>query len=374
MRITLRILFFTIISVITGSCFLQKKAMPETLSVTLLQESGGLKEGSIVYALPMSILTVRIEMEKQTDLPGPYSKYAGELLGLDDVITEKSVKWRITGVSVSSHEEADPSEFYVIETQGLLRANALSLRKEGLILDLNPASLDSRNIQPVIREPDTEEFRSYDLGSDEYYITLTDTAYRRLTMDSQFVRVPYIVEKKRKLNEEELAERAARRLMDIREGKILILTGEANVFPQNDAAINEMNRLEKDYLELFTGKNIKERRFFTCQFIPRTENSGKTNPLIRFSELNGPTGISTGEGEEVSIVITPEKKTKDLVVIEQNLPVTEENTTVEKLFYRIPDIANVKVVKENETLYTSRMLIYQLGQVVQLPGNYLIGQ
>ena len=66
----------------------------------------------------------------------------------------------------------------------------------------------------------------------------SDTAYKRISIDSSFVRVPYVVEKKKRLTIDQLAERAAKRLMEMREGKHLILTGEANVFPQSDAAIN----------------------------------------------------------------------------------------------------------------------------------------
>ena len=35
--------------------------------------------------------------------------------------------------------------------------------------------------------------------------------------------------------------------MELRDGKHMILTGETNLFPQDEAAINEMNRLEKEY-------------------------------------------------------------------------------------------------------------------------------
>lgn len=373
MKVFQKIFFFILITGIAGSCALTKKTTAPQLTVRHLNESEGLTEGSVVYSLPMSVITIRIETEKESALPGPYSGYAGELLGLEDVITKKSEKWRISGVSIVSHEEADPSEFYVIETAGMLRTNELALRREGLILDLNPGSVSEKTILSSPGAEYNDQFRSYDLGSDEYYITITDTAYRRLTMDSQFVRVPYIVEKKRKLSEAELAERAARRLMDIREGKILILTGEANVFPQNEAAIEEMNRMEKDYLELFTGKRVREKRTFTYQFIPGPEHSGKRTPLIKFSDSAGPADPSSEEGQTVYIEIIPERKTKDLVVVSRQTSLTEPDP-VEKLFYRIPDIAMVKIVTEDLTLATSRKMIYQLGQIIQLPGNFVVGK
>ena len=84
--------------------------------------------------------------------------------------------------------------------------------------------------------------------------------YKIVNVDTAFIRIPYLVEKKQKLTVDQLAEKAAIRLMELRDGKHLILTGETNVFPQNEAAINEINRLEKDYTELFTGKTLKDKR------------------------------------------------------------------------------------------------------------------
>ncbi len=39
----------------------------------------------------------------------------------------------------------------------------------------------------------------FDLGSDEYFQLQRDTAYKRMNVDSSFVRIPYIVEKKKKI-------------------------------------------------------------------------------------------------------------------------------------------------------------------------------
>ena len=86
--------------------------------------------------------------------------------------------------------------------------------------------------------------------------------------------------------------------MDLRDGKQSILTGEANVFPQTKAAINEINRMEKEYTELFTGKTWKERRYFNYQVIPQKEMIGKKVVLCGFSSSVGPV-ISAGKGEAI---------------------------------------------------------------------------
>ncbi len=131
---------FTAIMISTSSCFLTKGKVNPSTTVTHLTDTLALRDGSLVYALPRTVFTIRIEFERTIEIPGPYARYAGELLGLDDVILSEGENWSVKSVSLSSHEEADPSEFYVIESNTLMKSNVLALKKEGLILDLNPES------------------------------------------------------------------------------------------------------------------------------------------------------------------------------------------------------------------------------------------
>jgi hypothetical protein len=362
-----------IIVIATISCFPEKKLVAKKPVIAPLSDTSGLREGSLVYALPMTIFTIKVEVEKTIDLPGPYAKYADDLLGLKGVIMNKSEHWSIKGISVSSHQEADPSEFYIIETNGSLYSNVLVLKQEGLILDLNPELNIPGESYLKSREINLNRFRSWDLGSDEYYQVQTDTAFRRVRVDSSFIRIPYIVEKKKKLTDDQLAEKAAKRLMELRDGKILILTGEANVFPQDAAAINEINRMEKEYTELFTGKSITGSGSFSYQFIPQKDLAGKPFTLFRFSEVSGPLAVSASTGTPVIIKLVPEQKTKDLTIITRVQPDPAAPKS-DKFFYRIPDIANLKLMMGDEILYNSRKMVYQLGEVMQLPANYVIGK
>lgn len=274
MKTTIRLSIFLYIIIITSSCFPAKK-LPENTIVLPLSDTVTLRDAGIIYALPRTVFTFIVEMERTIEKPGPYSQYASDMLGLNNVIKAESEAWEITGINLKSSEEADPSEFYVIASTNLFQTNIFALKKEGLILDLNPSNYHTDIEKNGYNETDYNEFHEFDLGSDEYYQVQRDTAYKRTSIDSTFIRIPYIVEKKRKLTVDQLADKAAKRLMEIREGKHLILTGEANVYPQNDAPINEINRIEKEYTELFTGKTLKEKRMFTFQVIPDKKMVGK---------------------------------------------------------------------------------------------------
>jgi hypothetical protein len=165
---------------------------------------------------------------------------------------------------------------------------------------------------------------------------------------------------------DQLAEKAAKRLMELRDGKHLILTGEATVFPQSSAAIDEINKMEKSYTELFTGKTIKESFTFTYEVIPQKSMLGKPEVIFQFSDKTGPS--KTG-GKPVTMEFTPEKKTNGLAVAGKG-----KDTKYDKIFYRAPDVVGIKVLYGSEKLLEARKLIYQFGEVVQLPANYIIGK
>jgi hypothetical protein len=161
--------------------------------------------------------------------------------------------------------------------------------------------------------------------------------------------------------------------MEMRDGKHLILTGEANVFPQSDAAIIEMNRLEKQYMELFTGKTIRQRVTYTYNIIPNRDGENKQLVLFQFSEVTGPSNATAKGGKAVTIDIVPEQKTKDLAIIKKQ-KADSDAPLYDKLYYRVPDMVNLKVSNGAEVFLNTRKLVFQFGEVVQLPANYIIGK
>lgn len=355
------------------SCAAGKKYSDPDYMVTPLAQTGGVPEGSLVYGLPLTVLDLTVVAERTIEKPGPYARYAEDMLGLRDIVKAENESWTIKGITINSHQELDPSEFYIIETGSLFRTNVLSLKESGLILDLNPELYNSVKALFPGNGADLMQQKVLDLGADEYFQEKRDTAYRIVNVDTAFIKIPYLVEKKQKLTIDQLADRAARRLLEMRDGKHMILTGEANVFPQNDAAINEMNRLEKEYTELFAGKTWTEKRTFNYQLIPRKENSGKQVMIFKFSATGGPVMASEKEGTPVMIEFMPEMKTKDLTVITKKHS-GSSSTKNDKLFYRVPDVVNVRISAGNEILNTSRQLIYQFGNVIPLPSNFIIGK
>jgi hypothetical protein len=78
-------------------------------------------------------------------------------------------------------------------------------------------------------------------------------------------------------------------------------------------------------------------------------------------------------GKPVVITFTPEARTKDLTVVTGISP-AQQTVSYDKLYYRIPDVVNIKITSGDEVLFEVRKLVYQFGELVQLPANYIIGK
>lgn len=367
-------LLLVILFFLLAGCSSVKNKTSSDIVVLPLGNEVRVTDGSLVYALPMTLLEFEITAEKNVSLPGPYAAWAGEMIGLDNVITARNESWVLKSVKMRSVEESDPSQYYVIEGTTLMQTNMLALRRSGLVLDINPSSERYAAYQRPAEGPESSDPIFPDRGATEYISTNTDTAYRLVKADTIFIRIPYLVQKKRGMPEEERAREAAEKLLDLREGRHMILTGETNIFPQNDAALKEIERLEREYTALFAGKSWRATRQFKVWVVPDRQMAGGKSTIFTFSRSGGINSQKAADAVPVEMEITPSGKTRDLNLVTRPPASTKVPSTPDKLYYRIPDVAEIVISMDNEILSTSRLLIYQYGTLVTLPSNFIIGR
>lgn len=368
----MRTLISLVTAIIVVSSCTTVKEVPGLVNTRILPMGDTVKlhEGAIVYSLPLTAFDFTVVAEKRILKAGPYFNYANQFLGLKDVITQDQVVWDLKEVRIKPVAEVDPEQYYIIESDGLMQSNALALKSSGLILDISSSLFNGRNYTSDLNAgQDRLVFR--DMGSDEYYDIEQDTTYKLVELDTAFVRIPYVLERRRQLSLEEQAENTARILLELREGRHMILTGEANVFPQDPAAVDELNRLEDEYISLFTGKSHSEIQTFRFFLIPEKEMIGRPTIIFRFSPEAGVVDSQDLSGRPVVVEMMTAGKVDKINMIRSDLSQGEK---FDKLFYRIPEVVNVRVTDGRRTLGSSRQLVYQFGPVVTLPANYIIGR
>jgi len=373
MRIRTALLILNI-ALLTAGCSVFGGKTTGDIVVLPLGNEVSVTEGSAVYALPLTVFEFEIIAEKRTEVPGPYALYAEEMTGLVNVITVENESWSLSDVRLNTIEELDPSQFYVIEGTTLMQTNMLALRKYGLVLDINPEVYDRATYKDLQDAAGYNGLLFPDRGVYEYGITRTDTAYRLVRADTAFIRVPYLVQKKKGMTVAEEAREAADRLLELREGRHMILTGETNIFPQDGAAIDEINRLEREYTALFAGKTWTETRHFRVWITPDLSMAGRKTTIFTFSESLGVNTSAGGAGDPVQMEIIPSGKTRDLKLVMRPASTKKELSSSDRLYYRVPDVAEITLTLGDERLCTARKLIYQFGNTVTLPSNFIIGK
>ena len=66
----------------------------------------------VVYSLPQTGVRVKVFATRTDFIPGPYARFADQLLGITDAGTEAGSEWVITDVSFETFSEPDPMQVF----------------------------------------------------------------------------------------------------------------------------------------------------------------------------------------------------------------------------------------------------------------------
>lgn len=262
------------------------------------------EDGRIVVADPRTTLAVDLTVQKEVVICGPYARYAQKYLGVRAPLADKTV-YAIEGASVALC--GDPMAF--------LTAGEVAPSE-------SETSSHSRAEQEFARlQPDK-----------------TSTATLPL---------------------EDAAREAANTLFSLRRHRLELITGEAgeNVFGAGlRAALDEIDRLEQSYLELFLGKRVLSTR--TVRFVVFPEESKKQYLLCRFSPEGGILPETDLSGDLVMLRIEPSGN------MTTPYEATKRETNYET--YRLADPSECIVLYGGSVLAKAVLPIYEFGRTVRI--------
>ena len=206
-----------------------------------------------------------------------------------------------------------------------------------------------------------------DLGVYNNFEERTETMYKTLVTDTSYEQVPVqrtVVEQKSPSTK---AREAADFLLEIRLRRFEMLTGEYEVYPDGEAmeaALKKLDQMEASYLSLFTGKTLTNLKKKTWFVVPEAGGESSRHTLSMFSEQLGFIPAELLEGLPLEILITPQGTTEKL---ESHFERSGANQTRNRLYYRMPDVAELKVMYGTEVLSEQRISIYQAGALLSTP-------
>jgi len=352
------------------------KSTSET-RVTKIENINTISESGIIYSLPRTNLKFTVEASRTDIIPGPYSEYAEKYMGLENVPEEKKSTWEIANINISTFNDVDPEQYYILEPSGKMNFDFNKLIESGHVLPVNK-SLENNFINAFYGVKNSEnEIVFTDLSVTKYFGKEKVTYYKQIKRDSLFAKVPVTKTQSVYKSFEDKAEEAANFIFMIREKRFELLTGMADFYPEGkslEVAVNELNRLENEYLELFIGKRFTSNYSACFDFIPTEKELSQPYILFRFSKEKGVLSANDLRGHPIIVELEKKEQTKNLSYLIADQINREGTDYKDKLYYRIPDLAQVKIYDGNTLLATRKVNIEQYGIVVPFPAKFLMNE
>ena len=315
----------------------------------------------ITYSLPRTGIRVYVKARSEIFKPGPYAGYAEQLLGLKDVKTRPEKKWILTEVKIEAFSEPDPEQVYKAMGEPALMLN---LTADGRIAGINlQEEMEYTTVvktNKVLQSPDIEDGFSFDNFTDTPFYIPGDSSN-----NFRLIRV----------EPEQKAAEAAKRVLDLRVHRYDMAAGMMDTpHPDGEAykiSLEELVRMEKNYLSLFAGRKTYKEDVFCFDYIPKSSN-GNGEVIFRVSDDNGVVPATDLSGRPVMIEFEIEK---NLVEKYSEMSTSENPSAGESgVFYRMPAMATVKILDNLNIVSTARIPVAQFGVVAPLPEEFLQGE
>ncbi len=332
----------------------------------------------LAYFLPKNAFHVKVYIVREQQFKGPFSEYASEYLGItDNIIKYNDVNYAIADAEINLHTYPDPAEQYFIHIDQKPTVN-INLTSEGILagLNVNKAGKIS-NSNTIDYVPPESDFVFTDLSVKPIVDITEEVSYEYKKIDSALVRVPVEKEVTEVKTFQEMAWAAAKFIATLRESRFLLLAGmsETDQIPENiEGRTEELNMLEEQYLELFTGHVMRDTLTYNFVYEPEpgmVEDTKET--VFYFSKSNGikqkTAGMENdklyGLGAPVYIRLTPEvmPEAQDKASLEQVEP--------KGIVYRIAARIHADLQINEKKLAGGSYPVAQWGSYAFLPAELL---
>lgn len=313
--------------------FVALSVVMATLSASSVVAQTAAYKGSQAYFTPQTAIKVTVVVEKEVIEKGPYAKYSQQYLGVVAPLSDKN-SFRLVSATMSGYNETDPSSIAVL-------GNSVPL---DVVADCSATG----GVRSQYKEgyPKTSSSLFTDLSIDPIvYSSASSVQSDRTSIREKSV--------------EQMAMDAANTIFTLRKRRFDLVTGELgeNVFGAGmKDAIEEMARIEQEYVSLFVGKRSVEVKSYELYLVPEV---GKSDYVVcRFSPTQGVVSNDDSAAEALSLKIVPDGKVRQPAA-------SDKKATTSGVYYRVADIATCNLVFGGEIIEAKRIPVYQYGAMLE---------
>ena len=312
----------------------------------------------VVYSLPQTGIRVHVKATRERFVHGPFSMYAQKMLGIENVSQADGDRWNMDEMRMEVFSEPDPEQVHKALGKA---AQMVSLTESGILAGINSdMNVDKAVLQTssfLINNLDKQS-KFTDLSIWSYYSPADST--RKFKMVSK--------------NQEQKAAEAAETIFNLRNSRFALLTNaDDEPLPDGksfEVMTQELGKMEENYLALFIGKSDTQSYEFSFDFVPG-QKTVKGEVFFRFSEERGVLPKTDLSGRPIVIDLVK----ADGLASKQSTLSTSENPFAGKsgLYYRMPGMAEIRIMDGSLQLATSRAAIAQFGATAPIPEDILDG-
>lgn len=325
-------IFFLLIVSISISVYSQT-------NVVHISPQAVLPQNRVTYFLPKTELVVTVRVRKSIQRAGRFANYAKRLLELDNTITSDKTSFVIDAIELIPNPVPDSTRQYAIEISPKSVAYKITTDIQGVILGVNMPSA----LQQAVRDTEYIIAKSIDTAIIFDYSVLNEDVLGATT-------------------EEKMAEMAAKQLLDIRESRMELLTGDTERGYDGASLQKILDRLEtteRKLTELFVGKTLNISEDCVLRVAPTTTVEDKV--LFRFSSAVGVLDADDYAGSPIYISVIP--------VATKLLDTDTGKTKRFGIFYNNIAKADVKISDIDKQWIDRVVVMPQFGQTAFLPAK-----
>lgn len=338
------------------------------------------KKQGFFYHLPRTVLSIDITVSKTDMIKGPFALYSSKYLGISNVINENSTSYSISDISISTYAEPDPEKVFFVNIPKRYRQSDklhFLMEENGIMagFNINEDSTHRATNGALVRS-NHEEYDAAN-ASFKYFATQnilekTDTIYEKIILDTMTIEKQIL---QRSLVEKSMEQRAsdvADYLSLIAENKMNLISGYQEVAYSIESLtfmLNELEKMEQDYLSLFIGKTVTSTLTYHFEYVPNQSTKSSSIFLFCFDKKEGlnESQDSNNEDSGVYLELMPSMTTTRLTPIVNSHSVSKG---AKGIYYNIPEKTKVLLsTQQGDILYEANISISQFGITTFLPIN-----
>ena len=357
-----------IVSMMAG-CSISEKTTAEVSPLDSTQSVSS-RDG-LIYGLAQTQLTFHVQAVRKERIPGPYHEYGEKLLGLSGIPHNREVSWNITDIRIKPKQQLDYNHLYQVDPRGRFALNWEKFTRHGWIVPFDAQATEPGETHFFKERGPHKEVLYEDLSPRRFVGQETKTVYERVWRDSIYARVPREKTETVQKTRQEKAREAAGFIFMIREKRFELIAGMGDYYPQGSAlqaAIDEMARLEENYLALFKGKTFTDTLEYTLHMTPKQVNLQEPKMLFRFSSSRGVLPAGGSEGAPVWLEI---RLQEDPQKMGQTLQSQRQTNDSSLFYYRLPVESLINLKYGDQTIARKYLDIGQYGPILQMPLEFL---